>query len=463
MCSPARFTRAALLVLGAWAAAVSPAPGSEIVYVGADGNLWSTSPDGASQRPVTGDARGESPYRDPTLGEDGTVAVLRGRQVLFFGLDGTPRREPSVASTGGSATSSPPLGLDVSPAADTALYWYAYDPPGSAAPHARVTSLVPGSPGSECFMPAPCHDGFAVPKWIPGTRDFALVDARDGSLQVVTRSGRHGWLFFTDGAVFLDYDVSRTGFRLLAEWSASFSQPAPSMLLYWENGVAPPDFPQQPRYCLLFDFATGTADVSWSPDGTAFTWAGDEGIYVSPSPVITDAGCEIRPQLIVRGGTQPDWGETKPATPAPEPSPAPVAAPASASPPPARPVAAATVRALRVRPAAFRASRAGGARVSYRASAAITTRFTVERVARGVKRAGACVRATRRVRGRRCTRYVSVPGAWTHTTTAGLNSFRFTGRVGDRRLRPGAYRMTATALDAAAAPSSVARTLFAIR
>ena len=465
-----RLTYAVLLTLGAWAAA-DPARGSEIVYVGADGNVWSAPPQPGVPRQITRDASPATPYRDPTLGDDGTVAIVQDRKLLFLDRDGTPRRQPSAASTGGSDSSSPPLGLDLSSQGESVLYWYMYDPPGTAASYARITSLVPGFAGSECFMPAPCHDGFAVPKWIPGTRDFGLIDVADGSLHVLTRSGDHRWLSFTGGAVFLDYDVSRSGFRLLAEVAASFSEPTPSALLYWENHVAPPDFPDQQRYCFLGDFATGMADVSWSPDGTAFTWAGQDGIYVSPAPVISEEGCELRPRLLVSGGTQPDWGEVTAGNPVqePSPSPAPVSASGRPSPPP-QPIAGATVHGLRVRPAAFRASRtgtsigaSGGARVSYRASAATTTRFKVERIARGVKRGGACMRPAKDARVRRCTRYVSVSGSWTHAASRGVNGFRFTGRVGGRALRAGAYRMTAAELDGAAAPSTAARTLFAIR
>jgi len=84
---------------------------------------------------------------------------------------------------------------------------------------------------------------------------------------------------------------------------------------------------------------------------------------------------------------------------------------------------------LRVSPARFRRR----ARVSYRLSEPATVRFTLKR-------------ALRR-RGR--TRYRAVRGAMTRQGAQGANSFRFTGRVGHRKLRPGRYRLLATATDAA--------------
>jgi hypothetical protein len=47
-----------------------------------------------------------------------------------------------------------------------------------------------------------------------------------------------------------------------------------------------------------------------------------------------------------------------------------------------------------------------------------------------------------RLRGRRAPRVV---GRFTHAGRAGENAFVFTGRIGGRALRPGRYRLVATA------------------
>jgi hypothetical protein len=113
--------------------------------------------------------------------------------------------------------------------------------------------------------------------------------------------------------------------------------------------------------------------------------------------------------------------------------------------------------ALSITPKAFRAARRGpslarriGATVRYRLTASAAVRFTVERVLRGRKRGGRCVRARRPLRrSARCRRYRSLRAALRHNGAAGSNSFAFRGRLSGRRLRPGAYRLAATPVDGA--------------
>ena len=104
---------------------------------------------------------------------------------------------------------------------------------------------------------------------------------------------------------------------------------------------------------------------------------------------------------------------------------------------------------LKLSPAGFAAASRGGStggvvgtEVTYTASVAGTTTFTVLARRRGIRSStGRCV-APRGRRGRRCTRHVSV-GTFTRTDVAGFNTFVFTGRVGGRRLPAGSYRLRA--------------------
>ena len=58
---------------------------------------------------------------------------------------------------------------------------------------------------------------------------------------------------------------------------------------------------------------------------------------------------------------------------------------------------------------------------------------------------GRCVkRSTENRKKRRCTRLVSLRGGFTGVGVAGKNSFRFTGRLDGRKLRPGRYLLVAT-------------------
>ena len=120
----------------------------------------------------------------------------------------------------------------------------------------------------------------------------------------------------------------------------------------------------------------------------------------------------------------------------------------------------------------FRAARTGGsvtsrapvgARVRYRLSEGATLKFTVERAAKGRKKGKKCVRPTRKTRkARRCTRYVRLKGGFSRAGGAGLNSFRFTGRLRGKRLRPGRYRLVATATDTAKNKSKPKRARFRV-
>jgi hypothetical protein len=101
------------------------------------------------------------------------------------------------------------------------------------------------------------------------------------------------------------------------------------------------------------------------------------------------------------------------------------------------------IRLANVRPGAFRAAArgrflaaagdpaaSGGAVLRFRLSEAATVTFTVQRPARG--------------RG-----WVSLPGPVTRRLPGGHNRLLLSGRLGGRRLAPGAYRLLATLTDRA--------------
>jgi hypothetical protein len=66
-------------------------------------------------------------------------------------------------------------------------------------------------------------------------------------------------------------------------------------------------------------------------------------------------------------------------------------------------------------------------------------------------------------RARRSGRFVALPQTFLHRGAAGRNQLRLAGRLRGRAVRPGRYRLTATAIDAAGNHSRPARVHFAIR
>jgi hypothetical protein len=104
------------------------------------------------------------------------------------------------------------------------------------------------------------------------------------------------------------------------------------------------------------------------------------------------------------------------------------------------------LRRLTVRPRHARR----GAVVSYTLSEAARVRFRVRR----------CVPRNRGLR--RCARYKRFRPGFTHVGRAGRNRFRFTGRVGGRRLRAGRWRLVARPTDAAGNRGHAVHTSFRI-
>jgi hypothetical protein len=119
----------------------------------------------------------------------------------------------------------------------------------------------------------------------------------------------------------------------------------------------------------------------------------------------------------------------------------------SANPPP-------VIKDLKVSPRVFAAARRGpsalaakavGARVRFGLDRAASVRFTFRRKLPGRKLGRRCVKPTKGNRkARRCSRLVRVAGDFTRQSAAGVNAFRFSGRLRGRRLTPGRYLLLAT-------------------
>jgi hypothetical protein len=190
-----------------------------------------------------------------------------------------------------------------------------------------------------------------------------------------------------------------------------------------------------------------------------------EGLYFTNSPAIALPLLKwYQPPLPDGVGATPNYQQTNlellmnaDVTPAVAGTPPPGGAPATPTP---------ALTSLRVKPRTFRAARSGssvarkrppvGTTVSYTLSVDATVGIAVERAKRGRRRGGKCRKPSRSRRGRRCTRYARVKGSFNVGGTAGANKFKFTGRVGDRRLAKGSYRLRAT-------PTTGAKTGAAIR
>ncbi len=127
--------------------------------------------------------------------------------------------------------------------------------------------------------------------------------------------------------------------------------------------------------------------------------------------------------------------------------------------PPTKPIVG-VLSALTISPTAFAAAPKGatvsrarkkkyGAKITYRDSQAATTTFTVLMPVTGRTQGRSCRKPSKANRhGKRCTIYKAL-GSFTHADVAGLNSLHFSGRLNEKKLAKGSYRLQAVPHDAA--------------
>jgi hypothetical protein len=72
----------------------------------------------------------------------------------------------------------------------------------------------------------------------------------------------------------------------------------------------PPAIP--PGFCQISGPNGKFSSPTWSPDGRSLAWADARGIWVAEVGDISGATCQLTPRLVIRGGTQPDWGPARP-------------------------------------------------------------------------------------------------------------------------------------------------------
>jgi hypothetical protein len=103
-----------------------------------------------------------------------------------------------------------------------------------------------------------------------------------------------------------------------------------------------------------------------------------------------------------------------------------------------------------------------GTSLLYTLSEASRVLFTIEQQQKGRKAGGKCQKPSKRNKTRkRCTRYVKV-GAFAQDGAAGANTKKFSGKIGRRTLKPGNYRATLSASDAAGNKSQLKRLSFRV-
>ena len=136
--------------------------------------------------------------------------------------------------------------------------------------------------------------------------------------------------------------------------------------------------------------------------------------------------------------------------------------------------APAVVSALAFKPARFAALGKGrsviskkskkkaarGSTVSYVLSEPAGVAFTVEKLGKGRKKGKRCV--SKRKKGKRCTIAKTLKGSFSLAGKQGANSFRFSGRLSGKKLKPGSYRLVSIPTDAAGNKGTAVRRNFRV-
>jgi hypothetical protein len=162
----------------------------------------------------------------------------------------------------------------------------------------------------------------------------------------------------------------------------------------------------------------------------------DAGVNDQPGPVDFDGQARIL-------GSAPDIGAYEFVPPLP---PVPPTSPATG-----------LIQSLALAPSSFRTAKSGeatvsvakapiGTTVTYSLSAAAKTEFTVERKTTGRKSGKSCVKQTKSNKSKtKCALLKPIRGSFTDSGAAGLNTFKFTGRIAGKALAPGRYELVGSA------------------
>lgn len=304
----------AILAFGAGQAAAS-----SIVYIGADGNVHLTSPDGSVNHQVTtdgtaGDQSGDG-YRSPSQTDAGAVVAIRNPDssntgfAYFFDRQSGALVDNWILPKSGTGSFSPAFGGQISPEGGAFVYDWGYiDCFGGCTTDFRVSVIFGPGQTDPCLFA--CHNASFRPRWIPGTSYAGFIDKQFSGITVQTATGPQFWFGFND-AYTRSFDVE--GDRTLVE--LDYGAATYDLALVQNNGTPPTANPQV--LCTMTDFFGQSP--RFSPGGSMIAWQGPEGIYVSPTPTETGGGtCTLQPKLVAAGGTRPDWGPVDvPAAPLP--------------------------------------------------------------------------------------------------------------------------------------------------
>ena len=450
------------------------ASADSLVYI-KDGNVWLSSPDASRSYQVTFDGG----YSSPSQADDGTIAALRGGQMVRMNRSGTQLNSP-IDGMGSPSTNNGnfygPYEPRISPDGSKIAYWFgeytSYYDYGCVCTVWRVESQSTWTRSNQFTDPTTESDyykGIEQPEWL--TNDHLIAQYPMFWMNIWTYEIGQGHGYVNGGAQYAtswrdsegtyfdigDPDLSpdrshiavtdlgdtTTNTRLLIGhvngpiWSGSFPYPEPDYL----NDTPAADTALD---CSWTAGGNGALwNPTWSPDSTRLAISAPDGVHIFSNPTTTNC-MSLKETLAIPGGSEADWGKAD-VNMADRPAPPKTGAtgPGGPSGPsgPSQP-AGAGLAALKLTPSAFHAARRGPALAARRAGTTLSyTLATPARVTITVRRGGRTVKGSIKTAGK-----------------PGPNKQRFMGRVAKRTLRPGKYTLVVTAspVDGGAGQTSTA-------
>jgi hypothetical protein len=296
-----------------------------IVYQSGN-NIWVASPNGSQQRMVTRDGRAGAGYAYPSQADNGTIEAVRGWTTLYhLSRSGkTIGRPLKVASGPNNNFSLHTLAMDpaISPngqivAASIVEYQGLYDPTTGG----KATGLISqdasywytGS-GKKWTTTHLAGTYLMAPSWIDNNQFLLFAPYNIAASQVYVLSRKtQGWSWFADGDLFSREALNRgeltrqrtklaaiRGPNLVNDWRSTSIQIYSVTSLHSDPSAV----------CSIKAQHGAFGKVTWSPDGTTLAWSDSNGVWVSPVQ-IGSSNCGLSPRLVIRGGSNPDWGPAR--------------------------------------------------------------------------------------------------------------------------------------------------------
>lgn len=292
-------------------------------------NLVLTRPDGSRRRQLTFNGKKYGGYDMPTQSDRGQIAALRGvTTIVHLNRYGRRVSRPLKVATGPS--NPQPLhtlafGPDISPdgtkvAASIVLYEGQIDPNTGLLSNqiqAQTIQYFSFSPARRLRQFMLAGTDFMSPFWADNRTVVVFAPYNNFAVELYTdtvKGNAKNWFADTiDGdGVFnrkqLDKgELTRAkdklalirGTNLRSDWRGA------SIQVYSVSGFTTTPTP----LCSLKAQHGAFGKVTWSPDGSTLAWSDSNGIWESAiDPAVPN--CGFAPRLVIKGGSNPDWGPT---------------------------------------------------------------------------------------------------------------------------------------------------------